>query len=842
MAKKHSSKTATEKAWSASEPRLQVFSGWQGVNFAQAPLDWEPNEPIGPHNQRQNDLKPNFFHVQNNAITVDNLTIETRMDSEIIGKCPTADSQGNPVEYEFTGVACMYHRWLFCVIREHKEAQDTFVDRIVWRSINGELNDGTINSEVDPDNGNWNLLPLNDIDVGVDPAGYEICEIGYFEKRFLATTLHDNDNPNESQYTGEFFTATLEYKKVVVTNSQGIIVESDTLELGELKSVKYVPNPSVAYKDTVQEPYKSAPVLNPIGMNVVSPENSEALVEFSYAWVNEFGSTIASSTSSVNVDVAPQSWNALKYMKISKAFPTKDIDDTDFPAGSSFVKKYGIKGVDVYFTVEGYQTKSFAIHVDVAPTDTKWSANFLGGLQDISQWSNVILEEPKENTSKGVRASHFSNHDSRLYFWGDPENPYRLYIGGIPGKELSVARGHGGAFVDIEPGTGLEVKGTAKWKTSSGANIITIMCGNPNTNMIKRFNLVETNLTVTNEISSKGYMYEEVSNVVGCNSRWGYGVYADGLYAINRYGLMLTTMAMEYNNQMRIQSISDVIKPIFSERLGHRLDDARMVCIDNVIYIVLSEEHNPGEPTVLDQVVLCYDLGLKAWYTITSDEIFPDTKHSGSGEVILHALPIDSQEHAEGLGLITNKTVILYPNTGIQDIVAPNFNVLVETGELMGKQPKQMTMYLCQLELRFDYFIGNAKVIVEGIDYYGRPVTVVKELNSRINPGTNYNGDTINPDDDGVTRNRNLMRDYTEWIRVDKLMESYRIRIIGKARFRLNSINAKVYVQDDKIGLPYGFDSHVYYQNRYGNEHLGYTNDDNHWLMDYNNLRRTLLT
>ena len=42
MAKKNSSKTATEKAQSASEPRLQVFTGWQGVNFAQAPLGWEP--------------------------------------------------------------------------------------------------------------------------------------------------------------------------------------------------------------------------------------------------------------------------------------------------------------------------------------------------------------------------------------------------------------------------------------------------------------------------------------------------------------------------------------------------------------------------------------------------------------------------------------------------------------------------------------------------------------------------------------------------------------------------------------------------------------------------------
>lgn len=822
MAKKHSSKTATEKAMSASEPRLQVFSGWQGVNFAQAPLDWEPNEPLGSHNQRQEDLKPNFFHVQNNLITVDNLTVETRMDSEVIGVCPEG--------YEFTGVSCLFHRWLFCVVRQKTE--NSFIDRIAWRDIN------------DANTAQWDIIQLEDAEhSGNEPTGYEIAEIGYFEKVLIATTWHEEDAGTD--YEGEIFTASFEYDKEYVTNTEGIKVESDTLNVGSMASVPFVPNIDQESDEHLPEPWgwtnqnytknnetisqssNSTPILKPMGkLAKVDAADSEALIEISYAYVNKFGSTIASRTASMNVNIAPQNWNAAQYLKIYRQFPIK--------SGSSdkFTEAFQVTGVDVYATVEGYQTKSFIAHVDVKPTDTSWTVNWLGGMQDVSQWTNVQLEEPKENTTKGVQASHFSNHDSRLYFWGDPKYPYRLYIGGNPGNELSVARGHGGAFIDIEPGTGLEIKGTAKWKTSSGANIITIMCGNPNTNMIKRFNLVETNLTITNEVSSKGYMYEEVSNVVGCNSRWGYGVFADGLYSINRYGLMLTTMAMEYNNQMRIQSISDVIKPIFSERLGHRLDDARMVCIDNVIYILLSEEHeHPDEPTILDQVVLCYDLGLKAWYTLTSDEIL------GSGELILHAFPVDSQEHAEGLGLITKDTVILYPNTGVQDSVAPDFNILIETGELMGKQPKQMTLYLCQLEFRFDYFIGNATVEIEGIDYYGRPVTVIKELNSRINPGPNYNGEIATPDDDDIVRNDDLMRDYTEWIRVDKLMESYRIRVKGKARFRLNSINAKVYIQDDKIGLPYGFDSHVYYQNRYGS-----TTDDNHWLMDYNNLRKTLLT
>ena len=834
MAKKHSSKTATEKALSASEPRLQIYTSWQGINFAQAPLGWEPFETPNFNKQNQNDLKPNFFHVQNNLVTTDNLTIETRMDSEIIGEAPWIDDEDHTKgKYKFTGVSCMYHRWLFCVVRQEipdaqplHEGDGTFKDRIAWRDITqANLNE-------------WNIIALSDAENdGNEPSGYEIAEIGYFETQLIATTWHktDDNSDSETEYEGEIFTATLTYTKTHDTKARGIVVESDSLSIGAMESVPYVPNPrDLTFPNQPQDNDGENTTSKPIfrvkntktgNLHRASTElDSEALVEISYVYVNKFGSTIASDTASMHFTVAPQNWNANQYLNISRKFPVIDGNQT-------FVEKYEITGVDVYASVEGYQTKSFIVHTDVKPSATAWSVNWLGGMQDVSQWTNVQLEEPQENTTKGVRASHFANHDSRLYFWGDPKYPYRLYIAGNPGSELSVARGLGGAYIDIEPGTGLEVKGTAKWKTSSGANIITIMCGNPNTNMVKRFNLVETNLAITNEVSSKGYMYEEVSNVVGCNSRWGYGVFADGLYSINRYGLMLTTMAMEYNNQMRTESISEAIKPIFTERLGTRLDDARMCFIDNVIYIVLSEETPNNTPTNLDQVVICYDIGSKAWYTLTSDEIMGHG--DGDTELILHALPIDSHEHEEGLGLITQNKVILYPNTGIQAEVAPEFDIMLETGELVGKQPKQMTIYLCQLELRFDYFIGTATVEIEGIDYYGRPIVAHKELNRRIR-GQSNTGSPSNLDENN---NEVVMRDYIEWIRVDKLVESYRLRIKGPARFRLNSINARVYVYDDKIGMPYGYDTHVYYQNRYDS-----TNDDNHWIRDYNNLRRTLLT
>ena len=80
MAKKNSSKTATEKAIQSSEPRVISFKGWQGVNFVDAPLTWNPLE-TGQNKFRQTDLPPNYLMVQNNLNTTDTQSIETRMDS-----------------------------------------------------------------------------------------------------------------------------------------------------------------------------------------------------------------------------------------------------------------------------------------------------------------------------------------------------------------------------------------------------------------------------------------------------------------------------------------------------------------------------------------------------------------------------------------------------------------------------------------------------------------------------------------------------------------------------------------------------------------------------------------
>lgn len=708
MAKKNSTKTATKEALQASEPKIQNFKQWSGMNIEEYPLDWTPDSE-----QRQTDLALNYFMVQNNA---DCMTpgkgVATRRDTEFVATAPDG--------VELTGVSCLWGDALYCAfsdgsLRYHK------------------LSDGMTS---------WAKVKLDD----PDGTHGDITNVEHFQSTLIVFT------ENNEMFTGS---------------------RSDTSSytVDEVSSAAFIDTPTDAC---------STENMGSLG------EGDITRIAIQYTYTNKYGQTLPSPVKTVHVATSPVEWSSSCYMRISGTAPTKK----------------GITGVDIYYSLDDNSDAVFGGHVTLADGGD-WSYNWLGAMSDTSVWTSVPLTVPTENTTRGVHARYCADHDGRLYFWGDTDNPSRLYIGGNAGSELSVSRGLGGAFIDIDPDGDMVVHGTAKFKTYNGASIVTIMCGNPNTGDVKRFNLLETSITLTNEITSKGYMSEEVSNVIGCNNRWGFGVFADGLYSVSRYGLAVTTQVMESNNQLKAQYISDPVKPVFTEAIGNQLKNCRMVHIDGVIYIILgmTDEQDPE----LDRVVLCYDLDLKSWWTYTIPEV---------GGKILHAFSMDSEDHWEGLGLITPGKVVMIPSTGDEkDCGTPDFPVLLETGELTTRQPISATHYLCQLELRFDYFYGDAEVTVRGIDYYGRHFTVKKKIHE------------------------NKVRDYPVWIRVDKYVETYNVRIEGHARFKMTHILAKVYQQSNKIGLVYGFDGRVSYRDRDQQEV-----NDHHCLASYNNLRDAIVT
>ena len=591
----------------------------------------------------------------------------------------------------------------------------------------------------------------------------------------IASTIEINDIDGKESDNSWTFLGCADDKLVGMT--AGHQIWTGAIEDHELENAKLVPTPEALTMDNLK-PGGSLSIAKTMD------QDHPFRISLRYTYLNKYGPTLPSDAIVFYANKPTTEWSGACYLTISK----------------QAITGYAIEAVELYYTEGEYQDFSFLSRVDMGalPDGSRdggsWSYSWTGYLFDVSMWTIANLSIPTQNYTEGVPASKMTQIDGRLYFWGgDPE--YRLWIGGNPGNLFSISTGVGGGFVDVEPGSGQKIRMVPKYKTQSGSNIVTILCDSENSTQENRHNLVENNITLSNEQSAKGWQAERVSGAVGCKSYHGAQVCEDGLYAISRYGLALTTLTMEYNSQVRVSYVSDAIKPAFTSHLGYQLSDAVLLYIDGKLYMTFGKQDS-----TLDNVLFCYDIGLKSWWTYTIDV----------DEPILNMINIDSQDHQEGIGIITPNHVYLLPTTMLPDESdVPLYDVLIESGELSTTQPMQNMQHLTQLEFRFDWFVGDLTIEVICIDILGRKVTTTKHVRY---DETQYN--------------------LSEFIRIDLKIESYKIRMHGKAGFRMTHFMAKTYTLSSKNKLVYGFDSAQGYRSR---------NDIHPYFKSYNDIRQIII-
>ena len=815
MAKRNSTKTATKEAQAASEPRVINFGQWTGMNIKEAPLGWTDRGHKGFRSDQpgQSDLPDNYLMIQNNVVTTSLKALETRLDTLPVCELPpNAGSYLEGCQSRFKGISFLHENRLFTVIEYFGYNPITsewhtmhLSDRLYCYTL---TNDDVTGEEIHiNETGQYTQFVLIDKEGGVTLANpIKISSVFVYADTLivLATKqIYATDGWHQNIYDENTFGR---YRMYTGKLSE-IFSDDEIPETVELFSVRELPNPS---DDELRDTARLA--LIPAG-DLKRDDSAAPVCRISirYCFTNKFGSTLPSEPFTIPVNYSPVEFSANKFLIMQMDMPPllkQKAGDNEF--------LYDVNGIDFYCALNESQDYIFIGHANIDQANTSLIYfNWFGALNDTSQWTSVQLTPPTSNDTAGVDAAYVNCHDGRLYFYGGTYKN-RLYIGGDPGSELSVARGLGGAFVDLDPGTGLVINSTHKFKTYNGASIVTIMCGNKNTGKIKRFNLLETNLTVTNELQSKGYEAEEVANVIGCNSPWGAGVWENGLYALSRYGLGLTTMQMEESNTLSVQYISDAIQPVFTDQIAAMLKNCRMIYVDGVIYFALAmpawrveiegEEPPQERDERLDNLIFCYDINQKAFYTLNYE--------FGNDEKLLHLFNFDYEKWQEGVGIITDKRIVRIPVTGGYTKKTPEYTALIETGELGLRIPPQIYIWLAQLEFRFDYIVGELDIEVFGVDYYGRHYRIFKHVNT--------GGKTL--------------REYPVWIRIDKNVQTYRIRICGKAHFRITHFMSKTYQQSDKMALVYGYDSHAWYKNRNGGE-----TDDHHYLESYNNLREAIV-
>ena len=530
---------------------------------------------------------------------------------------------------------------------------------------------------------------------------------------------------------------------------------------------------------------------NVISNAMVIPDPDTPDDQIAFADLKKVGSGVSISSSKDDPDFPHRL--SICYTLINKYGPTKPSMFTTFYANKSLVEwtssNYiqingfapngkGVLAVELYYTDGDAQEPAFLGRVNVPDIPEseelsgkkKWSFNWTGYHVDTASWIVSNLSIPRSNYTGGVPSSKMAAIDGRLYFWGNPQYPYRIWVGGNPGNRFSVAPGTGGGFVDAGPGIGTVIKDVLKFKTQQGASIVTTVTDNQNSSREARFNLVESTISLSNEQSVSGLLAEQVAGAVGCKSEHGAIAAGDGLYTVSRYGLAITTLTMEYNSQLQVMYVSDPIEPVFLKLSGEQLKSSVLHEINGILYMTFGKLDE-----TLDNVIFCYDIGLKAWWTYTIE----------INEPILNMISIDYEGAKEGLGIVTASGVYLLPTTqGNPPRVMPDHSVLIESGELSTVQPLQAVHHLTQLEFRFDYFIGEIDIIVKMVDQFGRIVTTRKRV-----------------------RHDELQHQLAEHIRIDQVVESYSITIVGKANFRMTHFIANLYPKPARVGIVNGFNS-----------------------------------
>jgi len=833
MAKKNSTKTATKEALQNSEPKLQAFRQWKGINFSEVSPLWNDYVQEVFTDDRQTDLPPNYLLVQNNLKTTNQAAVETVFKPvkwidgpSIHGSSTYTDGIHNLTISGFSGVNYIDHEYGYFAA---STAQGDAIFALDRKAIDITTNQYDQPITYLPNFMNWE-------DSGIfTVTNQRVTDMRVYLNRMIVMVEKDITETNDG---------------VTTTYQKGGIYATVDDDNHNFPIHPLLPG----YELLPQTDASEAPVITCFGNIKGSTDPNDPILipeggtdplwssrcTFYYCLTNQWGSTQSSMWDSGDGYITyyfndgPDQWTTTNYIKLSGIINNTNMDR----ARIGETQTYQPVGVDLYLIKDEATYPIFVGHADAtlgldeqSQVIGLWNYDYYGAMTDTSEWNQGSMIVSDENTTGGVPCRYVTQIDGRLYFWGDEQHPYRFYIGGNAGHELSVAIGHGGAYCDIEPGAGVEVKMIEKFKTYGGSSIVTILCSNVNGTRQKRYNLIETNIIATSELSTASYMVEEIANVVGTTSRHGGGAWSDGLYYINRNGLLVTTQQMEYSSQLRSMLVSEPVTPVFEEQKGTEIANAYVVCIKDIIYMATCTDvdnysqidHNVSH---YNSFIWCYDIGLKAWYTMQPCIGLLTTDATNQTTLIPNGLFCYDHEDSVhyGLGVVDSQYgVWVCPLLSNQETNEETFNAMqevhLETGELGTSNPNIQWQWLCQLEFNFDYFAGDMEIEVNGVDYYGRRMHIVKKVSSPVT--------------DQVTPKPVMLTAFNVPIRIDTLVRYYHIRINGTCMFRLNNIVARTYTQSKKIGMVYGFDAEHYYMDRFNSEKKRYMHDA---VSCYNNL------
>ena len=730
-----------------SEPQAQVFKQFTGMNIQENQADFDPDGV----DHDQSDLQMTYMEIQNNVTVTPMKTLETVNKTVEKFLVP-------PTGTEFTGPIVNVGAYIYAAVSK----EDSTTGAVTYEIHKASVLKPTEWTQINVKNAAPKLgdLPSETKWTWIGLVGGYIVALTHSNNIFISE-YKDNTSIEELSF----------YPQIKSPDENKLTIYGDPWEYG--RQYALYPRGSLKIKEVTSA--EEAP-----------PDDMQYRIGITYTLCNVFGPT----------EAAP-----IKYYWVNK--PTTEWSSSCYLAIDHWANKdEGFNAMEFYYVEGEAQDPAFfyRLEFDLYGEDPRMSFHWDGYNTNTDMWAIANLSVPTKNYTAGVEAGYATSIDGRVYFWGNWKTPDRLYIGGNPGNELSVSTGTGGGFVDCDPGQGNRIKVVVKYKTQSGNNIVTMLCDNPNSQKEYRYNLVENNVSLSSEQSVKGWQAEHVSGAVGCKSPYGAVVAADGLYAVSRFGLALTTLTMEYNSQIRAQYVSDAIEPVFTDQIGYEFTDAVLVEMNEKLYLVFGRK-SLGElgENYLEGIIFCYDIDGKAWWTMTMQNEDP----------IMSIVPLDYEAAREGLICMTKNYASFIPLTKPDKPEDEPVDFFMQSGCIGTAQPLNGLQNLVQLEFRFDYFCGSMTITLVGIDQLGRKVTTTKRIN-----------------------HEKPVYNLAEYMRVDLKLESYTLSFKGKARFRMTHFIAKTFNLTNKRGIVWGFDS---------SQGLHKINDIRVYIKDYNDLKKAII-
>lgn len=179
-------------------------------------------------------------------------------------------------------------------------------------------------------------------------------------------------------------------------------------------------------EDTVKKYEKIEPPKSPTLARQGDLATGDISIFYRISAVNDVGETEASESVEIKVNKQRSTW--------------KNEKDKIEAVKIDWSAVAGAKRYNIYYSDE----KGQECYIDSVSSTTY--------TDDARMAPNMAIQAPKDNTTGGPIVGIITYSDNRIWGVGDPENPYRVYFGGVGAMTTAFSPFYGGGWVDVVRG------------------------------------------------------------------------------------------------------------------------------------------------------------------------------------------------------------------------------------------------------------------------------------------------------------------------------------------------------------------------------------------------------